>query len=918
MKDIFPILEKRTAKEFKEEAIKRIKKMYPNWDIDDPSDIGNMLVEIFSWYAEMIAYKMNQIPSRLYENFVGLLGVKPHKAIPSKTVTHFHLKPEGLKEFKKLEAKTLQSPKGLNFEMVDYALVSPIRLNKIYKIDQNGDEFIWKESIGDYYSACFKKEGIILNQLQICFDDPTLTNLDLAVQFSIQLTYHCSNEVSQQILKDWFMKGEYLLETDDGYAKPLKDVDVEFTGDSIRIQIPGGNSDYSGSKGKIWCKKIFPIDVLKKFDCTLEKPRIEWENSLNPVRLTQYWDAEQNENRYFGEPGIYFKPKSVNHLLIPGANRFDNQKLRLRIKVDSNPNKKRADIFLRWKILVAGGKELLFQPADDKNNLEPGKFLDNTAQFHHSGIIEFALPNMTYGNKDQENREDQLVVVIENIGDEDKYYGENFIINEILAEYSGFKNQIHSIQIFCGKNEVFDADTNQQNIQINGNLFHSFSPGIYMYLTGKDEDELSFNSRFFVELSEDISYEKFTESLNGFSFSREGLMPVTIKMNEFFPGYGVVLDVGVRSSVRKSLLGLEGHWVVFSLAETGGIEKIYENCVVSYQYEKLDKFFLGKLEPVVYHSFQIDQGLIVQLEAVEIWYENQLVRVLEYNSGELKINFLENSLEFHGEDLLHWAGAEVFVRGLVLCKGEEGNLPQEILQYRGKDRKYFDIATNIIPAVGGKDSESFEELKLRVPDILSSREKVITSADYEAAAMKLCPDINRVKAKYNHKLNMVELWVLPRKGFDNQRQWRSMVENLTQHLKKKSVINTDILVTTPKIKKLRAEIVIHIRINQTQKEEFLYFLKTFLKEKISPYGNQNYHGWPFGRPVKNSVIVSMLYRFQEIQFVQEVFLYEMKAGGISEPKLEVRMEDNELPLLEEIELQTMEIQGVFDDENIDI
>jgi predicted phage baseplate assembly protein len=85
--DYVPAIDNRTYDDIVAEARTRIARYTPEWaplwtDVND-SDPGITLVQVFAWLAEMLIYRMNQVPELNYLKFLELLGIELRPAEPA-------------------------------------------------------------------------------------------------------------------------------------------------------------------------------------------------------------------------------------------------------------------------------------------------------------------------------------------------------------------------------------------------------------------------------------------------------------------------------------------------------------------------------------------------------------------------------------------------------------------------------------------------------------------------------------------------------------------------------------------------------------------------------------------------------------------------------------------------------------------
>jgi predicted phage baseplate assembly protein len=84
-------LDDRTFQDIVDEAKKRIAASCPTWTDHNVSDPGITLVELFAWMAEMILYRLNQVPEKNYIKFLELIGLTLREPEPARTQVIFYL-----------------------------------------------------------------------------------------------------------------------------------------------------------------------------------------------------------------------------------------------------------------------------------------------------------------------------------------------------------------------------------------------------------------------------------------------------------------------------------------------------------------------------------------------------------------------------------------------------------------------------------------------------------------------------------------------------------------------------------------------------------------------------------------------------------------------------------------------------------
>lgn len=72
-----PNLDDRKFQDLVDEAKRMIPRYCPEWTNHNLSDPGVALIELFAWMSEMILFRLNQVPDRLFVHFLNLVGIEP-------------------------------------------------------------------------------------------------------------------------------------------------------------------------------------------------------------------------------------------------------------------------------------------------------------------------------------------------------------------------------------------------------------------------------------------------------------------------------------------------------------------------------------------------------------------------------------------------------------------------------------------------------------------------------------------------------------------------------------------------------------------------------------------------------------------------------------------------------------------------
>jgi predicted phage baseplate assembly protein len=86
-----PNLDDRKFQDIVDEAKRLIPRYCPEWTNHNVSDPGVALIELFAWMSEMVLYRVNQVPDRLYVHFLNMVGIEPFPPSVARTDLTFWL-----------------------------------------------------------------------------------------------------------------------------------------------------------------------------------------------------------------------------------------------------------------------------------------------------------------------------------------------------------------------------------------------------------------------------------------------------------------------------------------------------------------------------------------------------------------------------------------------------------------------------------------------------------------------------------------------------------------------------------------------------------------------------------------------------------------------------------------------------------
>lgn len=86
-----PDLDDRRFQDLVDEAKRMIPQLTPEWTNHNVADPGVALIELFAWMSEQVIFRLNQVPERLYVQFLDMMGVAPFPASAARVPLTFLL-----------------------------------------------------------------------------------------------------------------------------------------------------------------------------------------------------------------------------------------------------------------------------------------------------------------------------------------------------------------------------------------------------------------------------------------------------------------------------------------------------------------------------------------------------------------------------------------------------------------------------------------------------------------------------------------------------------------------------------------------------------------------------------------------------------------------------------------------------------
>ena len=240
-------------------------------------------------------------------------------------------------------------------------------------------------------------------------------------------------------------------------------------------------------------------------------------------------------------------------------------------------------------------------------------------------------------------------------------------------------------------------------------------------------------------------------------------------------------------------------------------------------------------------------------------------------------------------------GAEIYMTRYRVGGGSLGNVQAGQLRVLKSSIPYVKQVTNYKAATGGVEAESLEEAMVRVPALLRTRKTAISPEDFERTARDFRGGgyIHRAHCITTPHLTtpgVVRLLVIPQVGSPLNLRYGTaperlllapeVDEELKAYLDMHKALGIRVLAEPPDYVGVRVQAEVYplpqYR-DPSELEPIVQKLQTHLHRFLNPVtGGSDGQGWPLGRPVQVSDIVTQLQQVSEVHSVGQVQLFKIQ------------------------------------------
>ncbi|MDR3577378.1 MAG: putative baseplate assembly protein [Anaerolineaceae bacterium] len=221
--------------------------------------------------------------------------------------------------------------------------------------------------------------------------------------------------------------------------------------------------------------------------------------------------------------------------------------------------------------------------------------------------------------------------------------------------------------------------------------------------------------------------------------------------------------------------------------------------------------------------------------------------------------------------------------------GITGNVGAKTITVLKSSIPYIARVNNRIGASGGLDPENIEAAKMRVPMVLRAHNRAVTASDFEYLAKEASPAVGRARCiqagaegtREGASPGSVEVLIVPalpvgeRITVKNLQPAPAVIEEVRKYLDERRLLTTNVIIDSPIYVGIAVEADVTIQRNANAER-----VKTQVIERLFHYtdplvGGPDGTGWPFGRDLYLSEVLTLIQSVSGVEYVQNATLFEI-------------------------------------------
>ena len=227
-------------------------------------------------------------------------------------------------------------------------------------------------------------------------------------------------------------------------------------------------------------------------------------------------------------------------------------------------------------------------------------------------------------------------------------------------------------------------------------------------------------------------------------------------------------------------------------------------------------------------------------------------------------------------------GAQVAMSGYRVGGGAIGNVGSDTLIALTTTVPFINKVTNLVPARGGVDPETVDEVKIRGPRTLRTGQRAVTASDYEQLTLEASPQVARARCVVpDTPFDPIRVLVVPTSdrdpetfGLDDFALTPQLFTTVRDHLDVRRTLGAVVEVTAPYYQGISVVVRVRAAAGRSPaavRERVSAAIAAFLSPLT---GGTRRQGWPFDSDLSGAVLVSVLEEVPGVGGIDELALFE--------------------------------------------
>jgi predicted phage baseplate assembly protein len=221
--------------------------------------------------------------------------------------------------------------------------------------------------------------------------------------------------------------------------------------------------------------------------------------------------------------------------------------------------------------------------------------------------------------------------------------------------------------------------------------------------------------------------------------------------------------------------------------------------------------------------------------------------------------------------------------------GITGNVGAKTITVLKSSIPYIARVANRIGASGGLDPENIEAAKMRVPMLLRAHNRAVTAGDFEYLAKEASPAVGRARciqagvegAREGATPGSVEVLIVPavpagdRITVKNLQPPPALIEEVRKYLDERRLITTNVIIDSPIYVGIAVEADVTIQRYANAERVKNQVIERLFRYTDPLIGGPDGTGWPFGRDLYLSEVLTLIQSVSGVEYVQNATLFEI-------------------------------------------